>query len=481
MHTTSSDSREPEPDRQPGAAAAGEATDTSNGFFDWLRNLGITRTGDRWLAGVAGGVAGRAGIDPIIVRGMFVVFAVLGGPGLILYFAGWLLLPGTHGRIQLEEIIRGRAESWVVAVGVTVAAIFAIPVLFGVTAFPFGGVMQWGAWGLPEWVRTLFTVLWWTAIAGGLVWFFSWVSTRSSADSTPAGASRPADPDSSPRRAEEWGENLGEKAAAFGDRVGAQANEWGEQLNHRAGEWSDRCEAAFRARALGAGYVLMTVAFALLAGGAAALWTFSGGGVAAPDLDPTHLAFILGVVAAVAVLALSMIIAGARGKNSGWVGFFASLGVVTLLFSAVIPQGTAFRPFGTDTFTLESDPAGVSVIAGSTHLDLTTLDTRARGDLDPSQPEAAVWIFAGSSRITLPEDRPVILDIGLLAGNIKVRTPEGDVLRSSGPLLNREVRVNMPSGDVADVERITVRVAFGNVQVRGADDTEIDNLWEREA
>src|SRR5690554_3031070 len=74
------------------------------GFFAWLRQLGISRDTDRWFAGVAGGIARRSGIDPIIVRGIFVVLALLGGPGILLYLAGWLLLPDQGGRIHLEEV-----------------------------------------------------------------------------------------------------------------------------------------------------------------------------------------------------------------------------------------------------------------------------------------------------------------------------------------------------------------------------------------
>ena len=49
---------------------------TSGRFFSWIRGLGIERSSDRWFAGVAGGIAAKAGIDPLIVRGIFVVLAI---------------------------------------------------------------------------------------------------------------------------------------------------------------------------------------------------------------------------------------------------------------------------------------------------------------------------------------------------------------------------------------------------------------------
>ena len=48
---------------------------------------------DRMLAGVAAGVARYFDIDVTIVRIVFVVLAVVGGVGVPLYLAGWLLIP----------------------------------------------------------------------------------------------------------------------------------------------------------------------------------------------------------------------------------------------------------------------------------------------------------------------------------------------------------------------------------------------------
>ena len=55
---------------------------------------GITRSRrDRMIGGVAGGLAERFDIDPLIVRAAFVVLAVAGGSGVLVYLLGWLLLP----------------------------------------------------------------------------------------------------------------------------------------------------------------------------------------------------------------------------------------------------------------------------------------------------------------------------------------------------------------------------------------------------
>jgi phage shock protein C len=57
--------------------------------------LGFRRSrGDRWIAGVCGGIAARTGLDPNLVRVLAVLLAVFGHlVGLIAYLAAWALVP----------------------------------------------------------------------------------------------------------------------------------------------------------------------------------------------------------------------------------------------------------------------------------------------------------------------------------------------------------------------------------------------------
>ena len=48
---------------------------------------------DRFVAGVAGGLGEFLGIDPTIVRLLFVLLAFFGGSGIIAYVVMWLLVP----------------------------------------------------------------------------------------------------------------------------------------------------------------------------------------------------------------------------------------------------------------------------------------------------------------------------------------------------------------------------------------------------
>ena len=53
----------------------------------------VRSTTDRKLAGVCGGLAEYFNLDPTLIRVLFVVLAVLGGSGIIIYLAMWILVP----------------------------------------------------------------------------------------------------------------------------------------------------------------------------------------------------------------------------------------------------------------------------------------------------------------------------------------------------------------------------------------------------
>jgi phage shock protein C len=59
-----------------------------------MQNQKLYRTRDeRMLAGVCGGLAQFFSIDPTIVRLIFVVLALMGGPGLLIYIIMWIVVP----------------------------------------------------------------------------------------------------------------------------------------------------------------------------------------------------------------------------------------------------------------------------------------------------------------------------------------------------------------------------------------------------
>jgi phage shock protein C len=50
-------------------------------------------TSNRQLAGVCGGLAEYFNLDPTLIRVLFVLLAVLGGSGVVLYIAMWIIVP----------------------------------------------------------------------------------------------------------------------------------------------------------------------------------------------------------------------------------------------------------------------------------------------------------------------------------------------------------------------------------------------------
>ena len=48
---------------------------------------------NRQLAGVCGGLAEYFNLDTTLIRVLFVVLAVLGGSGVVLYIALWIIVP----------------------------------------------------------------------------------------------------------------------------------------------------------------------------------------------------------------------------------------------------------------------------------------------------------------------------------------------------------------------------------------------------
>ncbi|WP_166788050.1 PspC domain-containing protein [Cryobacterium glaciale] len=141
-------------------------------FFDWIRGSGLSRDGDRWIAGVCGGIAARTGLDPLIVRGIAVVIAILGGPVVFAYAVGWALLPRGAGRIYAEDAIRGRFEPAMIAIGALL--LFTVVPLF--RGFWWNGPT--GFWAFPDWLDGIFSLGWGLAVTAGIVWLVVYLVRR---------------------------------------------------------------------------------------------------------------------------------------------------------------------------------------------------------------------------------------------------------------------------------------------------------------
>ncbi|MFD1812841.1 PspC domain-containing protein [Rhodococcus gannanensis] len=93
------------------------------------------------IAGVAAGVGRRYDVDPVLIRIAFVVSTIFGGAGIVLYLAGWLLLPRAGDDTSAAESLLGRghsSESGTKTIVLVVALMIALSTL-GPLGVSFGG------------------------------------------------------------------------------------------------------------------------------------------------------------------------------------------------------------------------------------------------------------------------------------------------------------------------------------------------------
>jgi phage shock protein PspC (stress-responsive transcriptional regulator) len=147
--------------------------------MDAMSSLWTVRrsTADSKVAGVCGGLARLWGVDPVLIRVGFAVLALSGGIGIVLYLAGWMLVPA-DGRATspLYEVLGQQARGWPREVWIVIVAaccILTYALLRPVTPFGFG-----------------------PAVVLALIWYFGYYRHRSPEDRStrilPPGVEAPA-------------------------------------------------------------------------------------------------------------------------------------------------------------------------------------------------------------------------------------------------------------------------------------------------
>ena len=450
---------DPEADAQPAPDVPGSGDPTpptpppaaplaGNRFFAWMRSLGITRE-PGWIGGVAAGVAARLGVDPLLVRGIAVVVAVLGGPALLLYAAGWLLLPDQNDKIHLEEVFRGRLDSPIAGIGALIL-LSMLPVTQG---FWFAGNAFWGE---PFWGESFGRALWTLALLGGIVWFVVWVARRSQRGDgvpTPVPATTDARPDTIPQpataesapstvaspgvrppapaataSAEEFAAWRTQQAQWKAENDAFRAQRANEQRaasmaaheQYRAERAARRAvEAAHHARTrsnplfsfvfIGASFVVFGIV-ALLVG---------GGQITAAGL-------LAGLGAMLAVLAVAIIVNGARGRRPGGSQGVAAIVLTALIVAAFVPHGPNISYDADARFAPAEDATGFGangyfVGFGDAELDLRGYydDPRPDGVFDGGGTHVVnLAVGQGDTTVYVPQDEYVAIDVTTIVGAI---------------------------------------------------------------
>ena len=96
---------------------------------------------DRVVAGVCGGLGAYFGVDPIWFRLAFVVLAIGGGSGLLLYLRSWLVIPEQKEGEELAVREGGNGADGAVVAGVILVAVGFL--FFFNTLFPWFDRVMW--------------------------------------------------------------------------------------------------------------------------------------------------------------------------------------------------------------------------------------------------------------------------------------------------------------------------------------------------
>lgn len=405
----------PPPADQPAPPPPAPAPQRSggDGFFDAMRRIGVVRTQERWIGGVAGGIALRFGIDPLLVRGIFGVTALFGGAGLVIYGLAWALLPEQiDGRIHLQETLRGRFDIAVLgAIGMFIVGISRGDGWFG----------WWGARGFG-WLTGL---LWFAAIAALVALVIAAANQRGDRrppvapqgpwTGGPGGPQHPAAPvppaPGSPYAASQGGYG-GPPAGAYAPAPGGYG---GPPAGYVPVPPVPPRPPKPRVHGPGAAAVGAVVGLTLLA--LAVLLVVEREGRL--DWPVALTAAGIGIVLA----GLGIIVAGLRGRSSGTLGFLAVVTIVLAVPAAVFTQGSWTGSSSNVRFVV-SDGAwaptsatearkGVAVAVGDVNVDLTGFPI---GDGAVRVP---VNLGAGDLTVTVPRDTAVTADVQLRAGDIR--------------------------------------------------------------
>ena len=103
------------------------------------------------LTGLCGGVARYLGVDPTLIRVGVALLALSGGVGLVLYLAGWLLIP-VEGRTgsTIDDLLGSQARRWSKEIWVAivvVACIISFAIFGALTPFGVGpAIILAGIW-----------------------------------------------------------------------------------------------------------------------------------------------------------------------------------------------------------------------------------------------------------------------------------------------------------------------------------------------
>src|SRR6266545_3377044 len=335
------------------------------------------RAGHRLVAGVAGGLADYAGMRPLVFRLMFVVFAFLGGIGILIYLLLWWLIPREDlPDSAAERLVRRfpNAPSWV-----------------GIALLGLGMILLAGKLGLWD-----TNVLWAVLLIGLGVVLFRRDAQRAGADghTPPTSTNHPASAVTVPEPS--WAQPSPPPPAASRPMAMPRAPREASPL----------------------GWLVLGVT--LLVVGAVAILQ---------NLDAVHLSAVRFPALALLVLGVGLLV-GAFVGRARWLILPGLLLVPIVLAASLIdvPLEGGIHDVHAFPHTHQAVARSYRVVAGSIYLDLTSMKGTAAapviaastgvGEIDVVVPYAGKRIYSGMARsphedqtVELePENEPAELD-----------------------------------------------------------------------
>ncbi len=149
----------------------------------------IRSRSDRYIGGVAAGLARYLNVDPVFVRIAFLISLAFGGAGLIVYVVLLAIAPIEGDPAEPLPAIEPKRRNQMIGLSVIV----------GIVALATADSGGFAAWIFGFWPGTVFGVLFWVAIGAGLSWLlasglFNPGADRSSAPSPAAPTESPQPP-----------------------------------------------------------------------------------------------------------------------------------------------------------------------------------------------------------------------------------------------------------------------------------------------
>jgi phage shock protein PspC (stress-responsive transcriptional regulator) len=429
----------PQPQDGPPPSAEIAARGEVDAFFARIREFGAFRveTG-RWGAGVAGGLARRFDVDPLLVRGIFVVLTVISGSGFVLYALGWAFLPQEDGRIHAQELLRGRVSK-----GFAGAAVVFVVGL---------GSIDGPGWWLgpnPEILRVPGAL----AVVAGIAALIWWFATgrhhgvdhpvapygEGLQDHGPAPSWAGSPPPSAPRPAPPYPGTPGTVGAVLTTK-GTGRLTTPAPPDHEAPSHA---------------LTLATLGGAMLVAALLGAWHRWVG-----DL-PGDI-FVVAAGAALGVIAIGVVLAGLLGRRSGGLAPIGLLLAVLVLASGIVSQGHGLdRTTTWEVTTRAAAVQGYELDVGSLEVDLTSPRLLAEAVTGNAVPVRA-RVGVGEIVIKVPDGVALAVhaQVGLGAG------PQGRrPVAADGPRSGPGVDVSVQFGEGPTRYVVDAQVGLGAVHV----------------